>query len=211
MRPRGLSQLELGELAVWFVAAGRWAEVGLSEAEGRDLVCHFFKCLKSPAEDSLQASYLSLQNTFMAMRNGTFESIQSEPPFSRFGRRGMKAFVGAWLEGGEAELKRRWVEVFCPGWRHVQQDRAIRITGGQGATPETPIELVTDSSDDKIFAEYWYLYYQHGKSWRCEMQMSTLPDSGGRRYDVLHLRFHDGQERRLYFLLRWRCPSPEKA
>jgi hypothetical protein len=188
-------------LAVWFVAAGRWAEAGLSETEGRDLVCHFFNCLRSAPEDSLRVSYASLQNTLMAMQKGTFESIQSEPPFSRFGRRGMKAFIRAWLEGGEAEFKRRWEEVFCPGWRQAQQDRAIRIVGGQGGTPDTAIQVVTDYSDDKIFAEYWHLYYQYGKSWRCEMQMSTMPDSGGRRYDVLHLRFHDGQERRLYFVL----------
>jgi hypothetical protein len=200
IRPKGLSQSELAELAVWFVAAGRWAEAGLSEAEARELVCHFFKCLSSPAKDSLEASYLSLQNTLMAMRKGTFESIQSEPPFSRAGRAGMRALLRAWL-AGEAEFKRTWEEVFCPNWRQAQQDRAIRIVGGPGGTPDTAIELVTDCGDDKNFAEYWHLYYQYGKSWRCEMQMSTVPDSRGRRYDLLNLRFHDGQERRLYFLL----------
>ena len=201
IRPKGLSQSELAELAVWFVAAGRWAEAGLSEAEAKELVCHFFKCLSTPAKDSLEASYLSLQNALMAMRQGTFESIQSEPPFSRAGRTGMKALLKAWLEGDEAELKRRWEEVFRPSWRQAQQDRAIRIAGGPGGTPDTAIEVVTDYRDDKTFAEYWHLYYQYGRSWHCEMQMSTAPDSRGRRYDLLNLRFHDGQGRRLYFLL----------
>ena len=47
-----------------------------SEAEAQAFVIHFFKCLQDNPKDGVRASYLSLQNTFMAMRRDTFEVVR---------------------------------------------------------------------------------------------------------------------------------------
>jgi len=70
---------------------------------------------------------------------------------------------------------------------------------GEGA--ESAIQIVTEDTEDKINGEYWYLHYQYGKSWETEMQMVTAPDANGRRFDILHIRFDNGQRKILYFLL----------
>ncbi len=202
VRPNGFSEVELATLGIWFTAIGRWDRMDFSEAEAQAFVIHFFKCLKDNPEDGLRASYLSLQNTFMAMRRDTFEAIQSEPPFSRFGRRTMNALLGAWLGGGEAELRGRWREMFGYAWRaRVQQEHPIRVVVCSGDSPENAIQVLTDFAEDKVNAEHWYLYYEYGQGWRCQMQMSTMPDAKGRRYDVLDIHFLDGHKKRLYFLL----------
>jgi hypothetical protein len=201
-RPKGFSENELATLSVSFVAVGRWDYVGLSETEGRHLIIHFFKCLQGNPEDGVRASYLSLQNTFMALQRNTFEAIQSEPPFSRFGRRNMKALVRAWAEGGEAGFTAKWREIFCSGWRTREiSELPARVKGGSGEKPEDAIEILTDERGDKINGEYWYLYYTYGRGWERGIQMSTIPDESGRRYDILHIDFHDGQRKRLHFLL----------
>jgi hypothetical protein len=201
-RPKGFSEIELATLSIWFVAVGRWDYLGLSETEGQHLILHFFKCNQGKLEDGVRASCLSLQNTFMAMRKNTFEAIQSEPPFSRFGRRNMKALVRAWAEGGEAGFTANWREIFCSGW----QTRGIselpaRVRGGSGEKPEDAIEILADKREDKINGEYWYLYYTYGRGWECRMQMSTIPDESRRRYDILHIDFQDGLRKRLHFIL----------
>jgi hypothetical protein len=173
-----------------------------SEAEARAFLVHFFACLKGKPEDGVRASYLSLQNTFMAMRRGTFHSIQSEPPFSRFGRQNMKILLKAWLEGGETGLTSRWGEVFGSGWRtRVQQQYPVRVEVRSGESPEHAIQIQTDHAEDRVNGEYWHLYYEYGLRWRCEMQVSTLPDASGRRYDILHIQLEGGQKKRFYFLL----------
>jgi hypothetical protein len=173
-----------------------------SEMEAQAFVIHFFKCLQGNPEDGVRASYLSLQNTFMAMRKGTFESIQAEPPFSRFGRRTMNALLGAWLGGGEAELKGRWREMFGSASRaRVQQENPIRVVVRSGDSREDAIQVLTDYPEDKVNAEYWFLYYEYGRGWKCETQMSTIPDANGRRYDILNIHFQDGQKTRFHFLL----------
>jgi hypothetical protein len=182
-RPNGFSETELATLSVSFVAVGRWDYVGLSETEGRHLIIHFFKCLQSNPEDGVRASYLSLQNTFMAMQRKTFEAIP-------------------WAEGGEAGFTAKWREIFCSGWRTREiSELPARVKGGSGEKPEDAIEILTDERGDKINGEYWYLYYTYGRGWERGIQMSTIPDESGRRYDILHIDFHDGQRKRLHFLL----------
>ena len=91
VRPSGFSDIELASLAVWFVGSGQWQRMDFSEQDAQQLIVEFFKSLKKDdPESALTSSYLSLQNTFMAMRRGTFEAIQSEPPFSRFGKAVLK-------------------------------------------------------------------------------------------------------------------------
>lgn len=203
VRPKGFSQLELATLGIWFVAVGRWDRMDFSEEEAQAFVIHFFKCLKGDPEDGVRSSYLSLQNTFMAMRRGTFESIQSEPPFSRVGRQNMKTLLRAWLEGGEAEFRSAWEDVFGSGSRKPlrPQERPLRVIARSGDSPENAIQVITDCPDDKVYGEYWHLYYEYGQGWRCEMQMATVPDAARRRYDVLNIRFQDGRQKRFYFIL----------
>ena len=203
IRPTGLSELELASLGVWFVGAGTWHRMNFSEPEAREFAVHFFKCLnKDDPESSLRASYLSLQNTFMAMRRGTFEAIQSEPPFSRFGRRCLKALLRAWLHGGETEFRSRWSKIFIPGWQvQVQQERPLSVVADSGESAAHAIHIVEGDLEDRVNGEYWYLYYEYGQGWRCQQQMSTGPDTSGRRYDILNILFRDGQERQFYFLL----------
>jgi hypothetical protein len=202
IRPKGLSKIELATLGIWFVAIGRWDHMDFSEPEAQEYVLHFFRCLKDP-ENGLKASYLSLQNTLMAMRRGSFEAIQSEPPFSRYGRRNMKLFLKAWLEGGEAGFTNAWGEIFGAGGRSFQPplEQPIRILSRSGNSPENAIQVLTDYREDRINAEYWHLYYEYGQGWRREMQMSTAPDASGRRYDVLTICFDSGEKQTLYFLL----------
>jgi hypothetical protein len=202
VRPNGFSEVELATLGIWFTAIGRWDRMDFSEAEAQAFVIHFFKCLKDNSEDGLRASYLSLQNTFMAMRRDTFEVVQSEPPFSRFGRRNMKALLRAWIEGGEGEFRNSWGKTFGSGWQaQIQQDLPTRLITHSGDSTENAIQVLTDYPEDKVNGEYWYLYYEYGQGWRCQMQMSTIPDASGRRYDVLDIHFLDGHKKRLYFLL----------
>jgi len=115
IRPKGLSQLELASLAVWFAAIGRWSYAGLTEAQAQSFVMHFLTCLKGRQKDALRGNYLSLQNTFMAMRKDAFEVIQSEPPFSKFGRCNMKALLRGWLDEQEAEFTNTWTRFLLPG------------------------------------------------------------------------------------------------
>jgi hypothetical protein len=202
IRPKGLSEVELATLGIWFVAVGRWDLLDFSEAQAEQFVIHFFKCLKDDPEHGLRASYLSLQNTFMAMRRGSFEAIQSEPPFSRFGRRNMKVLLRAWLETDETGFRSAWEKIFGADHRaQLPHEQPIRIIGRSGDSTENAIQVLTDYPDDKINAEYWHLYYEYGQGWRREIQMATVPDAGGRRYDILNIRFPDGEKRQFYFLL----------
>ncbi|MGH9583784.1 MAG: hypothetical protein ACRD4O_12680 [Bryobacteraceae bacterium] len=201
-RPKGLSQLELASLAVWFCAIGRWEHAGLTEAEAQSFVMHFFECLKDNKRNALRANCLSLQNAFMTMRKDTFEAIQSEPPFSRFGRKNMTALLRAWLDGQKPEFMNTWREIFYPEWNEsVPVEQVVRVIDNSGESAQNAIHIVTDEKEDKVNGEYWYLYHRYGKSWRCDMQMSTVPDANGRRFDLLHVRFRDGQNRKFYFLL----------
>jgi hypothetical protein len=176
--------------------------MGFTDAEAQSLVIHFFRCLKGDPKDALRASYLSLQNTFMAMRRDTFETIQSEPPFSGSGRRNMKALMRAWLEGGEAAFMARWHLIFCSdSGPKIPEDRPVRVISDSGNKEENAIQILTHEPEDKVNGEYWYLHYHLGQGWTCEMQMATMRDPRGRRYDILHIRFPDGQKRQFYFLL----------
>lgn len=201
-RPKGFSKVELATLGVWFVAVGRWDYMGFSDADAQSFVMHFFKCLAGNPKDALRASYLSLQNTFMAMKRDTFDAILSEPPFSVSGRRNMKTLLRAWLDGEEAGFMVRWTQIFCSdSGPRVSEDRCVRVISNSGEREENAIQILTDDPEDRVNGEYWYLYYHYGRGWNCEMQMATTPDASGHRYDILHIRFQNGEKRRFYFRL----------
>lgn len=202
VRPKGLSELQLASLAVWFAAIGQWSHAGLSEAEACSFVMHFFKCLKPPHKNALRGNYVSLQNTFMAMRKGTFEAIQLEPPFSRFGRRNMKALLRGWLWGQEAEFTSTWAEIFPSGWdAKVSPELPVHVIESSGDDAESAIQILSHDAEDKINGEYWYLHYRYGTGWQVRMQTSTPPDANGCRFDILDIRFDGGNRRKFYFLL----------
>ena len=198
-RPRGFSEIELGSLSVWFIGAGRWRFVGLSEGEAQDLLQHFFRCLVGVKEDALNATCLSLQNRFMAMRRGSFEATQSEPPFSRRARRNMKELLDAWLDG-EAQFAQQWNETFCPGWdQKGSPEQPVRVIPASGESTDSAVQILTNDPEDKVNAIYWYLYYQFGQDWERGLQTTTGPDAQGHGYDVLEIQFSGGQSKNFHF------------
>ena len=212
-RPRGLSEFELTSLSVWFAAIGKWDRAGLTETEGRSLTMQFFDCLKPPQKSALRNHTLSLQNTFMSLARGTFETIQKEPPFSPFARRNMSALLEGWLAGQEAGFVKTWKQIFSPGWEtSLEEEVPIRVVENSGENKSTAIQIVTDDRNYKIQGEYWYLYYRYGNNWQCEMQMLLGPrirlpgddprsEIDERRFDVLDIRFSNGHKQEFYFLL----------
>jgi hypothetical protein len=197
-RPRGFSDSELATLAVCFVAVGRWTDAGLTEDEGRYLVMRFFECLTNDPAKALRASYLSLQNTFMAMRKDTFEQIQKEPAFSRSGRKKIKRLLRAWLDSGNEEFEALWKQIFNSCFTTIPES-PVSIIANSGESEEQAIRIITSDPEERVNAEYWWLYYEYGRGWERGLQLLTRPDSKGRRFDILNIEFQDGQTKRLYF------------
>jgi hypothetical protein len=107
----------------------------------------------------------------------------------------------AWQEG-EAAFANKWSQIFSAGWEtNGAPEQPVRAIPASGESADSAIQILTDDPEDKVNGEYWYLYHRYGRGWQCEMQMATRPDANGHRYDILHIRFSDGQKKRLYFLL----------
>ena len=211
-RPHALCDSDRRSLPVWFAAVGKWEQAGITEIQARSLVIEFFESLDPPREIGLTSQALCLQNAFMSLANGTFETIQSSPQFSRFARCNLEDFLDGWRDGKELQFTTIWEQKFYPGWEaKVPPEVPVRVIENSGESESTAIQIITDDTDDKIHGEYWYLHYLYGYGWRCEMQTALGPRIrlqgddphsaiDERRFDVLHIRFSNGHKQKFYFL-----------
>ena len=180
-------------------ADGRWDWLGLSEDQACDWLMTFTHGLKGEPNKAVKSIWLITCNTLMAHRKSSFETIQLEPPFSLFGLRNMKQLAVSYRVGSAGAFKSTWAEIFGLGWKERKPKHAVvTIAGGPGDSPGTAVLIRGGDSETRVNAEYWYLYYLYGRTWKCGTQMLTTPDEHGRRFDKLQIQFLNG-ERWIYF------------
>lgn len=184
-------------LLVTFFVSGRWAQVGASEEQAREWVLKFVHSLNKHDSTTIGAVFLTMQNTLMAHRKDTFGRIQQEPPFSAFGLENMIQLDRAWVAGGNDGFRSEWRRIFAPGWNtRVPASRVITIRGGPGDSTKTAYIVDAPTTQSRVNAEYWYLYYTYGRrgrDWEAEIQYLT---DG---HDVLRIRLSDGTTKEIFF------------
>ncbi len=90
---QNLTTIEVVWLLGWNIADGRLGRIGLDEAAGRDLLVDLFRKLHGGL-DVVKQSGGRLQQRLMSLRQGTFEEIQQQAPFSSHARRDWKPSCG---------------------------------------------------------------------------------------------------------------------
>lgn len=191
---RDLSSTELAILSALYVTDGRWDDLGLSEEDACDMLAHFFHCLRGDVREAIDICYGSLQNSLMARRKDTFEQIQSEPPFSRFGEANMRALLDAWMEGGKSSVTARWPAVFNGDWRTQKQGQLpVRILVDTGDSADHAIRIVDAGTRDRAKVQSWYFNYLFGKEWKLDSLVSD------QNHDVVDISLPNHVRRRFYF------------
>lgn len=201
----GLSAAEIAWLIAWNIAAGEWTRVDLNEEQGRGFLHNLFSKLSGGLLSAAEEAWMVLQRCLMALRREGFEDIQQEAPFSRYALSNMLALARAWMEGGETGLLRKWADVSAPGWeaRRPRQE-PVRIIVDTGDSEEHALE-VRGAPDRKtrISAEYWYLFYTFGKSWKHGGHSTRVSKEADTRFSVHNIRMFPSSRQTVFF----RVPS----
>jgi hypothetical protein len=116
----------------------------------------------------------------------------------------MKTLMSAWAQGGEAEFLRKWAELFRPGSEATKpMQQPIRIAGDTGDCAERALEVIgAPDSNTRVSAEWWYLYYTFGRSWKPEVH-STRGDGEGTHFSVHDIHVFPDSHLRVFFRLPW--------
>jgi hypothetical protein len=190
-------------LLAWNIAAGQWERIGMESQAAKEYITGFFGKLQGDVADLSKRSAEQLQHGLMALRIGTFEQIQSEPPFSRFAQGNMKQLLQAWMDRGEPGFLRAWDLTFHPGWEEREEQYPIRVIDAMGDCEQRALEVLSASDQQsRTAAEFWYLFYTFGESWKWERH-EALGDDTGPQFSVHHIRLVSGPSRRVYFRLSW--------
>jgi hypothetical protein len=201
----GLSEIELIWLIAWNIADGEWGRIDLEQESASKLLLDFFRRIQGDPAEAAKAARIQLQQSLMALRRGTFEEIQQESPFSRHAQRNMGALLGAWVKEGEAGFARAWAEVFSSGWEtsKVTQD-PIRVVVDTGDCAERALEVRgAPDRETRVSAEWWYLYYTFGKSWKFEMHSTCRGKEEGTHFSVHAIHVFPNSRRKVFFRLPW--------
>jgi hypothetical protein len=201
----GLSEVELLWLIAWNIADGEWSRIDLDQASGRNVLLKFLSALRVDPREAAKESRIGLQQSLMALRQGSFEETQQESPFSRYAERNMKELVRAWMKEGEAGFVRKWAEVFPPGWEaNKPKQEPVRIIVDTGDCEGRALE-VTGAPDwqTRAGAEWWYLYHTFGKSWKARMHFTSTANEEGARFSIHYIHVFPNSHRRVFFRLPW--------
>lgn len=198
-----LPQPEMVWLLGWNIAAGEWQRIGLNTAAAKELLLDLFGKLQGDSHDLSKRSAERLQHGLMALREGTFEEIQEEPPFSRFAQKNMEALLQAWRNQGEPGFARVWNAIFHPGWDDErEQQYPIRIIGETGDCEERALEILgARDRESRAAAEFWYLFYTFGQDWKWGRHEAV--GDGGPQFSVHQIHVLPESDRRVYFRLSW--------
>jgi len=186
----GLSGAEIAWLIAWNIATGEWSRVDLDEEQGRTFLHNLLRNLSGDLLSAAEEAWMVLQRCLMALRREGFEDIQQEAPFSRYALSNMLALARAWMEGGETGLLRKWADVFAPGWEAKRpRQEPVQIIVDTGDSEEHALE-VRGAPDRKtrISAEYWYLFYTFGKSWKHGGHSTRKGRRSGTLFSVHNIR-----------------------
>jgi hypothetical protein len=200
-----LPQPEMVWLLGWNIAAGDWQRIGLNPLAAKELLIDLFGRLQGEVSDLSKRSAERLQQGLMALREGSFEEIQGEPPFSRFAQRNMEALLRAWKDRGEPGFTQVWDATFHANWQDEREHQyPIRIIGETGDCEERALEILgARDRESRAAAEFWYLFYTFGRDWEWIRHETVGEDRIGPQFSVHHIRVAPGSDRRVYFRLSW--------
>lgn len=167
-----------------------------------------FGMVRGPRLDPFLATRRDWQQMLMERRQGTFEEIQRDAMFSRVALERLRALLPAWEAGGDAAASVIWERLFTDqpgeGWR---TELPVRVTGGNGASEATAIQLLhTLDMETRVAAEWWFLRYSLPQGWQPRCHMSTRREQDGAEFSVHDVQLPDSTAIRVYF----RKPPGEK-
>jgi hypothetical protein len=189
----------------WNIAAGEWRRIGLNPPAAKELLLDLFGKLQGDSRDLSKRSAERLQQSLMALGEGTFEEIQEEPPFSRFAQRNMEALLQAWRDRSEPGFAEVWDATFHAGWQDEREHQyPIRIIGETGDCQERAFEIPgAHDRESGAAAEFWYLFYIFGQNWKWGRHETVGDGHSGPQFSVHHIRALPDSERRVYFRVAW--------
>jgi hypothetical protein len=201
----GLSQGELIWLLAWNIADGEWDRIGLKQVNARMFLLEILGKVHGDPVDTSKRSRGRLQQRLMALREGTFEEIQQEAPFSRYARNNIDELLSARTEEGEAGFARVWGQVFRSGWEAARERQdPIRIIGDAGDCEERALEVRgAADTETRIAAEWWYLYYTFGRAWTPGMHVTLRGKEEGAHFSVHDIHMFPDSRKEIYFRLPW--------
>jgi len=205
LNPTGFSPAEFVWLLGWHIADGKWDRIGLGESAARRLLLDTVGRIHGDPFDAARQSRGRLQQCLMALRRGSFEEIQQESPFSLLARDNMDTLLLGWVEEGEAGFEQAWNEIFLAGWDALRRPQdPIRVVGETGDCEDRALEVQgAQDQEMRVAAEWWYLYYTFGRSWRPGMHASTNGKDGGTHFSVHDIHILPNTRKRIYFRLPW--------
>ncbi len=200
----GVSQADILFLTAWKCAAGEWDQLGLAADQAREMLFDFIGVIQGDRIQAIRHSRLSLQNSLMALRRGSFEEIQREAPFLDYANRNLLELVGAWTAGGKVEFASLWEKLFAPGWQDkMQHQEPILIAGSGGDSEENALETIgAPDQQTRVATEYWYLNFTFGKLWKALLHASMTSEDHVSRYSVHHVEIFPKMAKRVYFRVR---------
>jgi hypothetical protein len=181
------------------VAAGRWQDIGLLSGQPQSWFLTFAQSLKGDAVESINNIFSIMQQVLMAQHKTDFLGIQLEPAFSAVARANAIALAKA-SRGGDLGFMVEWNRIFAAGFEErVPEQILTTFTGGPGDSPATAVMIQAPDLATAIHAEYWYLFYRHGRNWKLGREQRSTPAEDGRVFDQLELIFPDQTREWVYF------------
>jgi hypothetical protein len=147
--------------------------------------------------------YNIVQNSMLASRGYSFESLQLIPAFSDFGKKNFLQLLKFYKEKGIEAFENGFKRMFREGWQQKKPPpEIIRILSGDGRTIENPVKFSTEDVARRIRAEYWFITYNYGKEnegWERGVHYSTIQPQTHKMISNWSITLSDGKNVSVYF------------
>jgi hypothetical protein len=202
----GLDERESAFLTAQIIGCGDLGLIEIDKNRAFELLDDFFERFAPDdvkPDDFVSFIYRTVQNSLLAFRAFSFETLQQLPPFSEFGKKNLIQLLKFRQERGVEAFHNGFRRMFRDGWETRRpESEVIRVLGGDGKTIDTPVKFSTAEMVRRIAAEYWFIIYHYGKereAWERGVHFSVSQPKTDRLISSWQITLADGENVRIYF------------